>query len=125
MLIIIQVEFNSPDSKQPELALAGFVLGFTIEFGGSSFREPNPFGSTEKLEFVQMFTASWQSSAVIGAGGGGGHATHEMVADHPACAMIASDMNTSVIHVEEEVRVRGLVQEKGLPGATGDNVFGP
>lgn len=63
-LIIIQVGFSSPASKQPELLEEGFIEGLEIGLLSNSSVLPDPFGSTAKLLFVQMLTAFTQSLAV-------------------------------------------------------------
>ena len=61
---IIQVGFNSPASKQPELLDAGFKVGLLTLPTISSSSTPKPFGSTAKFASWQMFTAVPQSDAV-------------------------------------------------------------
>jgi hypothetical protein len=61
---IIQVGFNSPASRQPELPDAGFTAGLLTLPAISSSSAPKPFGSTAKLASWQMFTAVPQSDAV-------------------------------------------------------------
>ena len=45
MLTIIQVLFNSPESKHPEFNEPGFVEGFDIDPDVNSVTAPDPFGS--------------------------------------------------------------------------------
>ena len=116
ILMIIQVLFVSPVSKQPEFALAGLMLGLTTEPGGSSWTLPKPFGVTEKLALVHTLIASMQSSAVTDGGGGGGQGTQEIVAFQPAILMLGSDVKTNVRQFPWAISVPGLVHEKGLPG---------
>jgi hypothetical protein len=116
ILITIQVLFNSPERRHPELGPTGLVLGLTTDPEGSSFTAPNPFGSTEKLALLQMFAACAQSLATIGGGGGGGQATQLMLAENPGALITPSEVKRNVIHPPVEVRVGGkAVPVNGLP----------
>ena len=46
MFTTIQVEFNSPDKRQPELVELGLVEGFETDPVVNSVTEPLPLGST-------------------------------------------------------------------------------
>jgi len=81
MFTIIHVLFNSPLSKQPEFAEAGFTVGFETEPETNSTTFPDPFGSIWKEELVQMLTALAQSLAITTPGGVEVHVTAILKAD--------------------------------------------